>query len=316
MPYPLCGLNLENTGEQGCDPSRGITKKIFIDLGYISEANCASETLFFDELVRKSKLSKADPQKVFVIAETQDIVDASEADKEGSLNQGFKTTLIEGLPAYKIKFFAGGDLVKRLRKLNGLTVKIREFDHNQRFWGTKSATNSVGFNAKLKFVGNKAATGQAVEEGVAEMTLSILSTLEYYDNCNWMEMPDGGNIDDAKALLDVTLKYESHASNALSYSMKVVGSNLKGGFSVGPEVGDLIKLLTFTAKSGAGTPSTSLAITSITYNATTDRLVVTYDNTAYGTATGNIMLIPPTPTLLDAGDVPETELLTVIHAKP
>lgn len=316
--YSLASRFLANTGQQEGDKSRGITQMLFIDMGSISADNCADEQLFFDELVRKSKLSKGDSQKVFVLQETEDIQDASEADKEGSLNQGFKMVLLEGKPAYKIKFFGGSDLLKRLRKFNGLTVPVREYDSNTTFWGTTKGGLGVGFKAKLNFKGNKAATGQNVEEGVVELTISFLSVIEYFDNAYWMELPDGANVGDITPLIDVTFKYVSHASNVVKYSMKIIGSNLKGGYSVGPEIGTLVAALyaQFSAKSGAGTPSVSLPITSMAYDATNDLLAVTYDATAYGTAAGNILLQPPTPAQLDTGTIPGTEMLAITHVKP
>jgi hypothetical protein len=46
-----------------------------------------------------------------------------------------------------------------------------------------------------------------------------------------------------------------------------------------------------------------------------DALTVTYDSPAYTSATGNIMLVPPTPAQLDTGSVPDSELLSVTHPK-
>lgn len=316
MAYSLCGTSVANTGQQECDKSRGVLKKLFIFSGSIGSASYADTQTFFDKLVTNSKLSKDATDKIFVINEAQDLADASEANKEGSLNLGFKATIQEGKPAYKVKLFAGSDLLKRLRTFNSQTVRILEYDANGVVWGTKSGTNFKGFQAKLFFTGNKIATGQNIEEGVVEVTVSILSTSEYFDNAYWMETPSTANIEDVKALLDVQLAYVSHVSNVLKYSMKINGSNLIGGYSIGATYGTEIAALTFTAKSGAGVPATALAITSVAYDATNDLLAVTYDSTAYGTATGNIQLIPPTPATLDAADVVDTELISVTHPKP
>lgn len=317
MAYSLCASSVDNLGQQECDKSRGVLKKLFIFNGAIGSADYADTTTFFNKLVANSKLSKSDTSKLFVINEAQDIADASEANTEGTLNQGFKIVLREGKPSYTIKFFAGSDLLKRLRTFNNQTVRILEYDANGVVWGTKSGTDFKGFQAKLFFSGNKIATGQAVEEGIVTMTVSILSTSEYFDNAYWMETPSSANIEDIKALLDVQLAYVSNASNVYKYSMKIAGSNLTGPYSIGSTYGTDIATLDadFSALSGAGTPTTSLAITSVTYNSSEDVLVVTYDSTAHTAATGNIKLIPPTPTELDAADIPETELLSVTHAK-
>ena len=298
MALSLCGQSVANTGELACDKSRGVLKKIFIFNGNLESADYADAATFLAALVTKSKLSKTESNKLFVINEAQDIADASEANKEGSLGLGSKTVLLEGKPAYTVKLFAGGDLLKRLRTFNNQTVRVLEYDANGVVWGTKSSTNFKGFQAKLFFSGNKLATGQNVEEGVVTLTISILSTSEYFDNAYWMET--SGNI----------------VSNVLKYSVKVAGSNLKEDYDVLSDYGTEIAALiaNFSALSGAGTPATALAITSAAISG--GLLAVTYDSTAYTAATGNIKLIPPTPTQLDAGDVTDIEILSVTHTKP
>jgi hypothetical protein len=315
MALSLCSSSVANTGELSCDKSRGVLKKLFIFNGSVASADYADEATFFDKLVSNSKLSKSDSNKVFVINEAQDVADASESNKEGSLGLGFKTILLEGKPAYKVKIFAGGDLLKRLRTFNNQTVRIMEYDANNVIWNTKSGTSAIGFQAKLFFTGNKIATGQNVEEGVVEFTVSILSTSEYFDNAYWTSFA-GHNIEDVKPLIDGQLAYVSKASNVYKYSLKINDSNLVSDYDVLADLGTAIAALTFTAKSGPGTPTVSLPITSSAYNVGSDGLLtVTYDPTAFAAATGNIKLIPPTPTALDAGNVTNLEILPVTHVK-
>jgi len=318
MSYSLCGTSVDNLGQQDCDKSKGVLQKVAIDLGIIAAGELVSPATFHARMVAKSKLTKSDSQKVFVLPEVQEITDASEANKEGSLNLGLKTVLMEGKPAYKFKFIGGADLLKRCKTFDNQIVRIREFDANGVWWGTKINGDSKGYLAKLFFTGGKLATGQNLEEGVIECSVSILSASEYFKNSYWVETSSSENIEDIVSLLDVKLEYVSHVSNVLKYSMKIYGSNATGPYSIGPQVGVEIAALaaSFSAKSGAGIPATALAITSMAYDATNDLLAVTYDSTAYGTATGNILLTPPTPAQLDAGDVTETELLAITHTKP
>ncbi len=318
MAYSLCGTSVDNTGQQECDKAKGVLSKVAIDNGKIEAADYATSALFHAALIAKSKLSKSDTEKLFILPDVQEVTDASESNKEGTLALGLKTTLFEGRPAYKFKFLGGADLLARCKTFDNQIVRIREYDANGVWWGTKVGTDSKGYQAKLFFTGGKVATGQNYEEGVIECTVSILSTNEYYKNSTWMETTSSENVSDLSALLDVNFTYVSHVSNVLKYSMKIPGSNLVGPYSVGPTVGTLIAGLVanFSAKSGAGTPTTALAITSMAYDATNDLLAVTYDSSAYTSATGNIKLIPPTPTQLDAGDVTNTELLSVTHSKP
>ena len=316
MSLSLCQTSVDNIGEIACDKSRGVANKFLIFNGSIGSASYADADTFFAKLVTNSKLSKDDSDKIFVLNEIQEITDASEANKEGSLNLGFKATLQEGRPAYKFKFFGGADMLKRLRTFNNQTIRVLEYDANGVVWGTKSGTNFKGFQAKLFFVGNKLATGQNVEEGVIEGTISILSTSEYFDNPYWMEIGDN-NIEDVVPLVDAQLAYVSHASNVLSYSLKIAGSNLLEDYDVLADYGTAIAALTFTAQSGATTAvGTSRAITSVAYAA--GMLAVTYDSSAYTAITAGhyIKLIPPTPAVLDAADIVNLEILSVTHVKP
>jgi hypothetical protein len=317
MSLSLCSATVANTGEIACDKSRGVLKKIFIFNGEVDSADYADEQTLFNTLVTNSKLSKDDSDKVFVINEAQDIADSSESNTEGTLGLGFKAVLREGRPAYTVKVFAGADLLKRLRKFNNQTVRVLEYDANGAIWGVKSNSKFKGFQAKLFFTGNKLATGQNVEEGIATFTMSILSTSEYFDNAVWADIGDY-NIEDVVPLLDVTMAYVSNASNVHQISMEIAGSNLIEDYSIGDEFGTTIATLdvNFSAKSGAGVPATALTITSITYNSTLKTLAVTYDSTEYAAATGNLKLIPPTPAQLDAADVTGIEMLPVTYDKP
>lgn len=315
MSLSLCGQSVDNTGGLSCDKSRGVIKKLFVFNGSFEDGQYDTAQEFFDNLVANSLLSKSNSNKVFVFPEAQDVADSSEANKEGSLGLGFKTVLIEGKPSYVIKFFAGSDELKRFRTYNNKTIRLVEYDANSTAWVYKTGTSVKGFQAKVFFTGNKVATGQNVEEGVVTCTISILSTSEYFDNCKWVDLSDF-NIEDVKALIDVPMAYVSNVTNVHQISMKIPGSDLIAPFNIYDDFMDLIDALTFTAFSGAGDPATSLAITSIVKNATLKTLAVTYDNTAYGTATGNIKLVPPTPATLDAADVTGIELLSVTYPKP
>lgn len=317
MALSLCGRSTANTGEIACDKSRGVLKKIFIFNGEIDSADYETEDELFNKLVEYSKLSKSATNKVFPINEAQEITDNSEQNVTGTLGLGFTTVLREGKPAYQIKLFAGSDLLKRLRTFNNQTVRILEWDANSTLWGTKSGSKYKGFQAKLFFSGNKLATGQNVEEGVVTVTISILSTSEYFDNAYWASLT--GNIEDIKPLIDVNMVKVSNASNVHQISFIAPGSNIIGGYNIYSDYGTELAALAanFTAFSGAGSnPTTPLTITSVTANSTLGTLAFTFDNTEYGTATGNIRIVGPTPVQLDAGDVSNVELLPLLYAKP
>lgn len=317
MALSLCSTTVANTGELSCDKSRGVAKKFFIFNGTIDSADLATAQAFFDKLVANSKLSKDDGDKVFVLNEVQELTNTAEANTEGTLGLGFKTIIREGRPAYTAKVFGGGDMLKRLRKFNNQTVRLIEYDANDAAWAYKTGGDARGFQAKLFFSGNMLASGQNVEEGVITVGISILSNSEYFDNCGWVDLSDY-NIEDVVPLVDVHMAYLSNSTNVHKITMKIPGSNMVEDYNIGPDFGTTIATLDtdFSALSGAGTPATALAITSVAYDSALEALTVTYDSTAYSSATGNLKLIPPTPAELDAADVTGIELLSVTYAKP
>jgi hypothetical protein len=314
--YSLCGTSTDNVGQQECDKAKGVLSKILLFNGSIGSADYASELAFLNKLIANSKLSKSDSDKVFPLQEAQDLSDTSEANKEGSLNQGFKAVLLEGKPAYQAKLFAGSDLLKRLRTFNNQIVRIIELDTNGVFWGTKVGTNFKGYQAKLFFTGGRIATGQNVEEGVVTVTVSILSVSEYINNTYWIETVAGGNVEDITALIDVNLTNISNVANVWKIGLKIPGSNLTGDYNIFDAKGAAIAALTFTAGTGTGY-GTSLTITSIAVDNTLKCLTVTFDSTAYTAlaAATVIRLSGPTPAVLDAADVDGTELISVLLTK-
>lgn len=314
MPYSLCGASVANTGEQGCDKAKGVLRNLFIFNGAIAAADYVDQDTFFDTMVSNAKLTKSATNKVFPIAENQDFTDSSEANKEGTFNQGLKITLMEGKPGYKFKLAAGSDLLKRLRTFNNQTVRIIEYDADGVFWGTKVGTDFKGYQAKLFFAGGKLASGQNIEQGFIEVTVSILSVSEYLDNSYWMEST--GNVADIVPLIDVALTDISHSSNVWKIGMYIQGSNLIGPYNIYDTHGAAIAALTFTAGTGTNY-GTSLAITSIAVDTSLKCLTVTFDSTAYtALASGTVIkLSPPSVATLDAADVTETELLYVLLTK-
>lgn len=308
MAYSLCGASTSNLGEQGCDKSRGVYNRPLIFNGTIAESDYASQDAFFNKLVANAKLSKTAANKVFPLSEIQDIVNNSEANTEGTLGLGLKVILREGKPVYTIKYKAGSDLLKRIRTFNNQTIRIIEYDANGTFWMTKSGTNAIGFQANIFTTGNQMANGSELTEGIVTTTISVLSTSEYIDNAYWMEST--GNINDIAPLLDVNIKYVSNATNVWQYKFEIPGSNIIGAYNIYDESGAALAALAsdFSA-TGNGA---SLAITSMAVNASLKTIAVTYDSIAFtALSTGvPVILIPPTITELNAGDVTGVEILT------
>ena len=125
-----------------------------------------------------------------------------------------------------------------------------------------------------------------------------------------------GNIDDIRALNDVSLVYKSNASNVFKIGLQIIGSDLMGGYNIWDDYGSAISTLTFSAFTGADFAS-SLAVTSVAADTALEALTVTFDSTAYNALSNGdkIKLVGPTPTVLDAADVLDTEIIPVILTK-
>jgi hypothetical protein len=207
-------------------------------------------------------------------------------------------------PGYSVKFFGGNALLKQLRRFNNSTIRFVEYDSSGNMWGTLSGTTFLGYRAKLFFTGGDAPTGTAVEEGVIDMTISVLDTTEYRDNAVFM--PITGNVNDIVGLLDVTLSEASvHVANAYKILVQVPTSqaNLKINF-----FDDYSTLLAsaslweaFTGV-GFGTP---LTLTSVAADAPNKAFTITFDNTTYTAlpAGAKIKLNLKAPETLAAADV-------------
>lgn len=310
----LCGSVAQNTGEILCDVSKGVGKKLFIFNGEFAEADYATQVAFETKIEEFSKLSKSAANKIFPIPEMQDIVDASEANTEGTLGLGFTTIIREGRPAYTIKSFAGSTLAKALRKYNNQTIRFLEYDANGRVWGTKQGTKFKGYLGKLFFTGQKLATGQAVEEGIVTYTLSIMDTSEYNDNSYYMDI---SNVTSIVGLLDVQLSEAvASVSNVYTIAVKVPTSKIGESVNLYDQLATLLNDDALWVATNAQTGA-AMTITSVTADATNKAFDVTIDSTQH-TALGpsdKIILSLAAPNVLDAADVTNIESDTLIVDK-
>ena len=129
-------------------------------------------------------------------------------------------------------------------------------------------------------------------------------------------MESTGNYSDIKPLIDVNLAYISNSTNVFKIGLSIFGSNLVGAYNTYDTIGTLAAGLTFTAGTGANY-GTSLTITSVAVDAALKALTVTFDSTAYTALPGGtiIQLSAPIPSVLDAADIVETEILPVLLTK-
>lgn len=315
MAISLCASNVVNTGPIQCDVGPGIAKKIFI---WNNSADIVDVTgdLFQPYFENASKLPKADADKLFVFPEHEDVVDSSEANVEGTLNQGLKMIIREGKPVYTLKVLAGQSLVPLLRKFNNQNVRVLMLDSNNRIWGVKQGEKFVGAQANLFVSGLKFATGQNIEERVVTITLSYLSVSEVNDAAAFGEVTTSSGI---IGLIDVNLvETAAHAVNVWHIGAEIptaeIGQAIYVADTYGAELADALLWKAFTGAPIYGTP---LSIDSVTYEPANKGWVVTFDAVEYAAlANGTkIKLQWVDPITLEANDVDGLESNFIILTK-
>ena len=314
MSFSLCQTSVGNTGSIQCDIAPGIPVLFMIWNGQKAVSEIIGDA-FQTFLEASSKKSKADSDKVFVFPIIQDVADASEANTTGSLNQGLTVVLREGKPAYTFKSQVGISLSKQLRKFNNQNVKVLVLDNHNRVWGVQAGETFRGAQANVFTTSPKLATGQAVEEGIATITLSFLIASEMNDDAAFGEIVSSSDI---KGLLDAKLTNPiAHVSNAYKIAVTIptskVGSSIDVLSQFGPQ---LAASALWVAKTGPNF-ATTLPITTVAYDPATSTETVTFDTTAFAAlATGaKIQLNLAAPATLDDADVTELEGIEVILTK-
>lgn len=315
MAISLCSTVVANTGAIDCDVAPGIPLKMLIYNGSKVITSISSSANFQTFLETNSKLSKSNAEKIFVFPIVQDVADATEANTTGTLNQGFTTVLREGKPAYTFKVFAGQSLVPQLRKFNNTSVKVLIMDTNNRVWGVKSGANFIGAQAKIFVGGLKFATGEAVEEGVATISLSYLSATELNNDAAYGEITTSADI---IGLIDLILtETAAKAANVYKIGVNIATSEIGGFINLYDTYStQLASAALWEAFTGA-TYSTPLTITSVAADAVNSGWTVTFDATEFTAlpALANIKLQLKSPPTLDAADVIGVESGSIILVK-
>lgn len=315
MAISLCASSVANVGPIQCDVGPGIAKKIFIWNNSEDIVNVTG-ALFQPYFETASKLPKAAANKLFAFPEHEDVVDASEANVEGTLNQGLKMIIREGKPVYTLKVLAGQSLVRLLRKFNNQNVRVLMLDSNNRIWGVKQGTKFIGAQANLFVSGLKFATGQNIEERVVTITLSYLSASEVNDDAAFGEVDNSSGI---IGLIDVDLtQTAANAANVWHIGAEIptaeIGQSIFVADTYGTELADALLWEAFTGIPVYGTP---LAIDSVTYEPANKGWVVTFDAVDYAAlaALTKIKVQWVTPALLEAADVDGLESNFIIITK-
>lgn len=310
----FCGSNRRaNVARFACDKARTFPNKLILGSKAFTTADAADADTFRAALLAATQLDSGDNDKLYAINVLQDPQDTTEANKTGAVGEGVPQVLVEGRPQFTYRVEIGQDLFKRLRVFNKQIVPIQTVDDSGNDWGAKNADGDfVGCDAYFFISGNTQQTASTPVS--ATITISYLSARQYNDEAFYIpvelgEFEPGG-------LLDAVLSAISHSANVWKIAIKAATAQFNGFINIAEKYSGDLDATVFSAFTGA-TFATSLAITSVAYDATLKAMTVTFDSTAYTALSGGakIKLILGDVAALVAIDITGIEGVAVIIAK-
>lgn len=313
MAVSLCAATVANTGAIQCDIAPGIPVAIFI-WNDIQPITAVQGSQFQPFLENAAQLSKSAAGKLFLFPIIQDVADKTQSNKTGTLNLGFSTILLEGKPDYEFKVFAGQSLVPQLRKFNNQNVKILILDNHNRVWGVASGSNFTGAQVKMFTTGIGFATGQAVDEGVVTISVSYLIAAELNDAAAYGQITSFSNI---LGLIDANVGFISNIANVYKIGITIPTAQIGQTINLGNNYSTLLANAALWVAYTGNNFATTLAITSVAYDATIGAWTVTFDSTAFGAlAVGTkIQLGLVAPPTLNAANITGIEGVVTILTK-
>lgn len=161
MSQELCSLNLPNAGVPACDKTRGIPRYLIIGDKEFTAGEFADIPSWKAAFKAATLVGRSQVGKLIVLPIIADVANTTEANKEGTLNQGFKEVLREGFPSFNFGCQISNNHAQKLRPLNGQDVKCMTVDDNLNVWGTyTSAAKFRGESAKIFIGGDNFSDGQ------------------------------------------------------------------------------------------------------------------------------------------------------------
>jgi hypothetical protein len=185
-------------------------------------------------------------------------------------------TMQEGIPSFDFKHYKGELFQKQLSKAEGGNLKLMIVDAGNVLYGTETSSgNLTGFTmAEFKAQLAKFATASAPAEYPFSITLD--SIVEYRDNLMVVQLDS--SIFNISGIVDVNLNSTDappvQAANVINIAP--IGTGGKNIGTLYPTA--LAAVSAWTAKDAAGAAFT---ITSVTWDATNEKFVVTTDSTAF-----------------------------------
>lgn len=299
----FCGSNKRvNVGAFKCDQARKFPLKIALGAGILAPTDAVDDATATAAVKALTQLDHTADNKLFFINVLRDPQYTGDANKEGAVGEGPKQVLVEGKPGYSYSIEIGQDLFKRLRLFNKQVIPIMTYDDAGNLWGCKNSDgNFAGCDAIFFISGNYQQTSTAPVS--AKIDIAYLSAQNYNDEafyvpCTFSELEPAGLLD---AVL--SLNVNSLTTNVRKIDIKVPTAKFNGFINIAKKYNASIVAGMFTFFTGA-TFSTSLALTSITYDATNECISATLDSTAYTALASGAKIkgfFGPVATLVAAG---------------
>jgi hypothetical protein len=282
MAISICSQVGQNTGGIDCDVERGNPLALIPGSASFSPADYVDSTTLEIAVLSKINQSSGVADKLFPFPTIQGVTDRTEAARYGTLGYGLQVKLLRSKQGYEFDVLAGTSLESRLMAFDGKQVPFFILDDNTNFnlWGVRDS--SQNFKGATYLVGvEPRGFGDAQNPKTTKITLSIVNPKDFTENA--AVAPTSFAADDLKGLNDVILKEPAaHASNVYYIKAYVPSVIVGNGLDVTSQFGALLANVSLWAAFTGATFATTLAITSVTYDATNKRLVFTFDSTAYG----------------------------------
>lgn len=317
MAVSNCSIIGQNTGGVDCDFERGNPQVIIAGSAAFTPSETVDSTTFEAAFTSKIKQSTGVADKLFPFPVITGVTDKTEAAKYGSSGYGLQIKLLRSKAGYEFDVLAGTALEKRLMAFDGKQIPLFILDDNVGYnvWGVQDASGN--FSGAIYQVGvEPRGHGDAQNPKFTKITISILNSRDFVENA--AIAPSSFAAGDLKGLNDVTPKEAAaHASNVYYLKLYVPTAQIGNGLDITPSYGaDISDVTLWSSKSGT-TFSTSLPITSLTYDAALQRLVFTFDTTAFGllSAGAKFKLSADDVPTLDAADVAGIEVAPIILTK-
>jgi hypothetical protein len=315
MAISLCSQTGANTGGIDCDVVRGIPQVIIAGSASFSSSDYVDSDTFEAAFTTKIKQATGTAAKLFPFPVIQGNTDKTEAPKYATLGYGTQIKLLRSKQGYEFDVLAGSSLEKKLIAFDGKQVPLFILDDQSNVWGVQDADGN--FSGATYMVGVEPRPfGDSQNAKTTKITISIIDSRDFIEYAAFMNTSFAAT--DLKGLNDVNLvEPTAHASNVHYIKTYVPTTQLGSGLDITPDYGTaLANASLWSAKTGAGY-TTSLSITSVSYDSANDRLVFTFDSTAYTalSAGATIKLIPAAVPVLDAADVTGIEVAFKILTK-